>query len=81
MSADTAEITYIDGTISVAESLRRIADAIDEGLYAGKTATLILDVHVMSLGMGEANDPARTLWDLQVASARIVKKAVEYAES
>ena len=50
------KVVSLHPTADVAQTLRRIADRIDEGEFAGETATLILDMQVFTMGASRVDD-------------------------
>jgi len=76
----TLKIVPIDESFDVADTLRKIADEIDNGAFEGKTATLILDSReVFHFGINVADSRAAeaTCFDCNFAIAYMMNAIME----
>lgn len=72
-------IVPIDKSFNVSETLRKIADDIDEGSFDGKTATLILDSSVVfhfGINVADSRAAEATCFDCNFAIAYLMRAAI-----
>ncbi len=72
------EVVLIADCLNVANTLRRIADDIDAGVYAGKSATLILDTALFHLGAASVHSDTavrEVVWDCTWALHAVMARA------